>query len=408
MRRLKRVQMLLLLFLMGICMLSGCNSRTGDESADSKQSSSWEDIAKLGVPEDMLAYWMVLNSRQPFVSTDEGHQEFYWDEYFWQLGEPVGQHEANRFMIADMNGDGANEIILECMPESVMLLHYEDGTVYSYQFVFRGMKRIHNNGIYEGSNGAANTVYLRLTELDKDGYTEGTLASVDDGYYEVEGAETTGEEFRDYVLQNIESAELAETMDFTEDMLDKCLLGDLSEEEISIVRNAPAYEMQTSEKYDLSREEISAYFAVMSGEKSFISVTDDNQEYYLNDYHLRRGKYDEDFCFQYYSIADMDQDGIYELVLTGGLDITQIMHYEEGQVYSYQFDYYDEIGAIANDGVFVTGPPYDSGYGKIVCFKKDGVVTEPVDNHSSINDDRIRYNFLSEETMNQCQEQAVK
>lgn len=31
--------------------------------------------------EDLLAYWLVLNGKQPFISTDEGNQEFYWDEY---------------------------------------------------------------------------------------------------------------------------------------------------------------------------------------------------------------------------------------------------------------------------------------------------------------------------------------
>lgn len=441
MKRLKKFQIVLLLFFIGISILSGCSSLTEDESTgggepvgtdteaaaenytgtqlseeeqaseeiQTSQETEWfsssEEIMGLGLPEDMLAYWLVLNSRQSFVSTDEGYQEFYWDEYYWRLGSPAEQHQATRFMVVDMNGDGANEIVLECLPESVMLLHYEDGTVYSYQFVYRGMKRIHNNGIYEGSNGAASTYYFRITALDKDGYTQETLASVDDGCYEVEGAEATYEQFCDYVLQNIESAELAETLDFTEDRLDKCLLGDLSEEELSIVKHAPRQEMKAGETYDLSREEISAYFSVMSGEKSFISVTDDNQEYYLNKYHLKKGKQDEDFRFQYYSIVDMDQDGKYELVLTGGLDITQIMHYEEGQVYSYQFDYYDEIGAIAKDGVFVTGPPSNSGYGKIAFFEKDGCIIEPVDNHGSINDDRIRYNFFSEEAIKQLQKQ---
>lgn len=73
-------------------------------------------MAELMYGEDLLAYWRVLSNQQPFVSTDE------------------------------------------------------DGVVYSYQFVFRGMKRIHKNGIYEGSNGASNTSYHRLTELSKEGY----------------------------------------------------------------------------------------------------------------------------------------------------------------------------------------------------------------------------------------------
>ena len=127
-------------------------------------------------------------------------------------------------MLVDMNGDGSNEVVLYCSPESTQVLHYEEGVVYSYQFVFRGMKRIHQNGVYEGSDGAANTSYHRLTELNKDGYLEETIAVMDD-YYEVEGTEVTREELSDYV-QDIESVELAETVEFTEDMLIRCLLGE--------------------------------------------------------------------------------------------------------------------------------------------------------------------------------------
>ena len=89
------------------------------------------------------------------------------------------------------------------------------------------MKRIHQNGVYEGSDGAANTSYHRLTELNKDGYLEETIAVMDDyyDYYEVEGTEVTREELSDYV-QDIESVELAETVEFTEDMLIRCLLGE--------------------------------------------------------------------------------------------------------------------------------------------------------------------------------------
>lgn len=420
MRLLKRFQ-ILLVFLMEICMLSGCNSMTTiDKDVDGETQektgteienhtevlkqegtewfSSSEEIAELELPEDMLAYWLVLNSRQSFVSTDEGYQEFYWNEYNWCLGSPVGRHQAERFMIVDMNGDGANEIVLECTPESVQVLHYENGKVYSYQFVFRGMKRIRNNGIYEGSNGAASTSYHRLTALNKDGYTEETIAVMDDDYYEVEGIEVTYEEFCDYV-QNIESVELARAIEFTEDMLDNCLLGDLSEEGLAVVKHAPQYEMTVSGTNDISGEKMAAYLAVMLSEEKFISVTDDSQEYYLNNYHLRQGSYDEEFQILYFSIVDMDQDGIYEVVLTSW-DITQIMHYEEGQVYSYQFDY-DEIGAIANDGVFVTGHSYNGNYRKIVSFEKDDCIIEAVDNHCSINDDRIRYYFFSEEAINQ-------
>ncbi|MBD5541644.1 MAG: hypothetical protein HDR00_10740 [Lachnospiraceae bacterium] len=178
--------------------------------------------------EDLLAYWRVLNNQQPFVSTNEDGQEFYWDEYDWWLGRrQVEYRRADKFMLVDMDGDGGNEVVLYCWPESTQVLHYEDGVVYSYQFVFRGMKRIHKNGIYEGANGASNTCYLRLTELNKEDYTEETIAVMDyyGDYFEVEGAEVSFEEYCDYA-QEIESVELAETMEFTEDMLADCLLGD--------------------------------------------------------------------------------------------------------------------------------------------------------------------------------------
>lgn len=75
------------------------------------------------------------------------------------------------------------------------------------------------------------------------------------------------------------------------------------------------------------------------------------------------------------------------------------MHYEKGEIYSYQFGY-DEMGAIANDGVFSVGNGRD-GYGRIVSFKTDECVIEPVDNHNKINEDRIRYYFFSEEAITQ-------
>lgn len=216
------------------------------ETVDELASPSEEEIAALGIREDMLAYWMVLNSKKPFVSMNEDGQKFYWNEYNWCLGRPVEQRQADYFMIVDMNGDGANEIVLGCSPESTQVLHYEDGEVYSYQFVFRGMKRIRSNGIYEGSDGASSTFYYRLTELNKDGYKEETIAVMDGDYYEVEGNEAAYEEFCDYV-DPIESVALADCMEFTESMLDRQLLGNLSEQELALLKRIPEENLPESE-----------------------------------------------------------------------------------------------------------------------------------------------------------------
>ena len=104
----------------------------------------------------------------------------------------------------------------------------------------------------------------------------------------------------------------------------------------------------------------------------------------------------------------MDRDGSYEVVLFCDPWVTQILHYEDGNVYSYQFDYDGGIGAIANAGIFSTDNLYyygygldDDKYGIINSFNEDECVIEEVDYNGNINDDRIRYYYFSEELIEQ-------
>lgn len=329
--------------------------------------SSMEEIAALDLPEDMLAFWLVLTGRKPFVSKKEEYQEFYWDEYCWTFGEPREPRLARRFMLVDMNGDGADEIVLYCSPESTQVLYYEDGVVYSYQTAFRGMKRIHTNGIYEGSSGAASTSYHRLTELNPDGWKEETLASVHDGDYKI-GEETVSQkEFSDYVLQSIESVELAEAIEFTEDMLDAHLLGDLSEEELFIVKHAPVdegKEMTTNEPG--KGKHMMMFWLVANSYHEFVSTDDRNyreQEFYLKDFRRCLGDSAPDYHVKRFALADLDGDGRDEMLLECDPEVIQVLHFEsglhereygspyEGMVYSYQFPARDMPG-IRRDGIY--------------------------------------------------------
>lgn len=351
---------------------------------------SEEEIAALGIQEDMLAYWLVLNNKKPFVSTNEDGQKFYWNEFYWYFGSLAGRHQADYFMIVDMDGDGTKEVVLECSPESTQVLHYEDGEVYSYQFVFRGMKRILKSGIYEGSDGAASTSYYRLTELDKDGYTEETLAVMDDDYYEVEGIEATYEEFCDYV-DSIESVEQADCMKFTENMLDRQLLGSLSEQELALVKRISTENMLENEPdYEEHKQVLKLYAAALSGEEDIIYVTGDT----------RPGG--DDPVIMYFSIVDMDGDGVCELVFFCYYSDIQVLHYEKGKVYCYQLktDTFD-IAVITTDGVFQTRDSSPAEYARIVAFEQDGYRAEPVKNYDSSRHERVRYYFYSEETIAQ-------
>ncbi len=55
----------------------------------------------------------------------------------------------------------------------------------------------------------------------------------------------------------------------------------------------------------------------------------------------------------YFSIADLDRAGVYEVILTD--DETNILYYKGGNIYCYRYRYYNEIGAITNSGIFSMG-----------------------------------------------------
>lgn len=76
--------------------------------------STKEEIDALEIPENMLAYWLVLNNKKPFISADEGCQEFFWDEYFWCLSEPDinPMCEMTHFGVVDLDNDGSEELVM--------------------------------------------------------------------------------------------------------------------------------------------------------------------------------------------------------------------------------------------------------------------------------------------------------
>lgn len=356
-----------------------------------------EEVKALDIPEDMLAYWMVLNGKKPFISYDIGGQEFYWDE-FWEI-------RADQFMIVDMDNDGGKEVVLYCWPESAWILHYEDNSVYSYKFAFRGMLEIHTNGIYQNSGGAGNGSYCRLTELNADGYTVETLVKYDyyGHVYKVGGKDVSEEEALEFIESIRDGSELTDQIDGADSSY---LLGSLTAEECSIVENVQREEIvYPAASYPMGAETRKAYYDVLMSQREFISTMDDNERFYLKDY-FPREEYQPDesdilsplrrtdkIC--YFSIVDMDGDGTYEVILDGTY-ARLILSYRNGEVYSYRMIH----GIISNSGI-VCISEYSQKYGRIVSFNDYEYVMETVDYDGDINDDRIQYYSFSEELIEQ-------
>ena len=355
------------------------------ESSEEVEYPSEEEIAALGIPEDMLAYWLVLNNKKPFISVNQEGQKFFWNEYFWYITWLCDEYSAYRFIIVDMDRDGREEIVLECDPGTKHILRYEDGEVYSYQFATRAMLSISEDGIYGASDGAADNYFLRITELNKNGYTEELLAELHNEHYEIGGKEVTWEEFLEYA-ETIYSRK-AERIDFTESMLDDYLLGSLSEQELALVKRIPTENMLESEpSYEEHKRALQLYSAVLKGEQDVIFAAEDTF------------KYADETLPIYFSLVDMDGDGIHELVFNCYFDIDWILHYREGEIYGYPLSPAQDI---TTDGVFWSDFKDFSptGYARITAFEEDGFQIEPVENYKNGSHERIRYYYFSEEAI---------
>ncbi len=86
--------------------------------------------------------------------------------------------EVTEFAVADMDGDGENEIVLRIstgsIDEGFEVLHCQDGIVYGYHFWYRAMEELKEDGTFTGSSGAASSTINRIDFLEK-GYAVDTL-----------------------------------------------------------------------------------------------------------------------------------------------------------------------------------------------------------------------------------------
>ena len=115
----------------------------------------------------------------------------------------------SQFCVVDMDGDGAQELILEeSQTGNRLLLHYEDGAVYGFVFPFRGMNGIKTDGSFICSGGAT-VNYLKKVSFVKERVFSTDLWCVDDvgGVYRINGEDVSPKEANSYWRVEPEDAE---------------------------------------------------------------------------------------------------------------------------------------------------------------------------------------------------------
>ena len=128
------------------------------------------------------AYKAVLQNKMTFYSTDDQKSynlnEFdYWSE---QSKLPL---KVVCFAVVDMDDDGIPEVVLELtsgFDDAFEVLHYEDGKVYGFNRSYRGMTGLTSDGIYLGSNGAADGGLYKAS-IAKETYEQEALGYSESG-----------------------------------------------------------------------------------------------------------------------------------------------------------------------------------------------------------------------------------
>jgi len=141
-----------------ILVLSGCQTDKQNEYSSAMES-----------------YKAILQSEEEFFCIEEG-KNVYLNQYDYWCGDfPDAPLNVAQFTVMDLNDDEVPEVILERYYDGEKLvLHYSDGKIYGYTFVYRAMMQLKKDGTYNFSSGAADSGYGMLRFLS-DAYEEDIL-----------------------------------------------------------------------------------------------------------------------------------------------------------------------------------------------------------------------------------------
>lgn len=199
----------------------------GYEAGESKTHATWydftdEDIENVFGEADMYgedsyedddfysstdvnsaAYIQVLNSYNSFKDTDNFGDDVYLDDFAYQdeYTEDPKPYTINKFAYLDMDEDGENEIVLEMdygFDGAFEVLKEIDGTVYGYNFGYRSINPLYEDGTMMGSSGAADNEIYRL-QFSTTGYTEDVIDSTG-----TTGSTKTPATWYDFTTENID------------------------------------------------------------------------------------------------------------------------------------------------------------------------------------------------------------
>ncbi len=154
--------------------LAGCSSKDKQRTLDStaNELSSTPDTSLIGDQSKqtaLLAYMDVMLNKVQLITTsyaESGTKTIYLNQL---LKEGADSFQFINFAVLDMDGDKIDEVVIQYSltasypyPDYVEVLHYREGTVYGYNFSYRGLYGLKNDGSFMWSNAADDNGYATL------------------------------------------------------------------------------------------------------------------------------------------------------------------------------------------------------------------------------------------------------
>ena len=138
-------------------------TQTSTEETQSATEENESDVVTKQQADNVQSkYLAVLRNEATFIDTNNDSNTSYMNNIFYGEGVTC---TPKQFALVDYDRDGESEVCVQIdlgFDSEFVVLHYFDGEVYGYTFVYRGMEQIGNNGYFIGSNGAAYTDILSL------------------------------------------------------------------------------------------------------------------------------------------------------------------------------------------------------------------------------------------------------
>ena len=153
-------------------MLLSCNFVRSNKVAGSTMDSRNDNSVKA-----MDAYKAILQSNMVFFST-ENKKNYKLKEFDYDNGSELDDPlQAHRYAYINLRGDDRPTLVVELssgFDGAFEVLRYQEGAVYGFNFGYRALLDLTNDGTAYGSNGASDGRFYRLS-IEKDRYKEEVL-----------------------------------------------------------------------------------------------------------------------------------------------------------------------------------------------------------------------------------------